>query len=114
MNALTPILHTLQPDASCISKGDSYLLLACRCYAAAGLSNPDIASRLLCLVDLPDLQPDTAAAVFAQHCARVCVPKPQIIAWLARLAAEVPAWLPSDPDEIAGMARAVLRAEDSP
>ncbi len=39
------------PDRLCLTRGDEYLVLAVRCYAAAGLSDQQIKGRLALVVD---------------------------------------------------------------
>jgi hypothetical protein len=90
---LLAAVEAWQPDANCIAAGDEYAALMLRCFAAAGLSNTQIARRVLDLaqvsadVDTPIRR--SAADAVAQQCAIIGVPlRHTIIAILAYLAAE--------------------------
>jgi hypothetical protein len=100
------------PDAGCLSRGDEYVVLAQRCFAAGGLSDHGIASRFVARLGLEwaalsDDAPDTAAQAVARHGALSGIPERQIVQWLAWLSAELPAW-PDDPDELATIARGAV------
>lgn len=101
---LTTAIEAWQPDAECIAKGDEYLTLALRCYAAAGLCDAQIARRLLDLagVSTPDeysiaIGPETAAVIIARHLALCGMCARDITLVLADCGGMLPAW-PDDPD----------------
>jgi hypothetical protein len=118
MNAILPpatfltvnAIQAWQPDVHCISAGDAYAGLAVRTYAAAGLSDSQIAQRMRldAAADPPFIERYDAAFALARHGARVGASARQIVAWLAHLAVEVPCW-PDNPEEIASMTRAALQ-----
>jgi hypothetical protein len=93
---LLPAVEAWQPDAVCVAAGKEYAALMLRCFAAAGLSNGQIAQRLLDMaevsidVDTPERR--SAADAVARHCAIMDMPLRHVIAVLAYLAAEVPGW----------------------
>lgn len=102
-----------RPDPQCLAAGVEHALLAVRCFAAAGLSDQQIARRML---DLAGVSSDVntapvgdrsdAARAVARLCAIMDLPLRHIIAILAYLAAEVPGW--PDADENAAIAQAAV------
>lgn len=98
------------PDRDCIAAGDEHVTAAVRCYAAAGLCNATISQRIrLFAVDADPPERHDAAIALARHAAFAGAPARQIAGCLARLAIELPDWLPDNPDEIASLTRAALR-----
>ena len=103
MNSLSAV-EAWQRDTQCLAAGDDALDIAQRCYAAAGLSNAQIAQRVLNRA--PSLH-DDAAIVVARHCAIAGMSFADIIDVMVELAASVPCWL-DDPDAIAALVRQAL------
>lgn len=103
-----PIPLSIDGDGQCLATGDEYLHLALRCYAAAILSDAEIAQRVTDQAGISFDAPDQyeAACVIARHCALMDVPLRKIIALLAYLAAEIPCW--PDADDIAEIAEAAI------
>jgi hypothetical protein len=99
-------------DVGCLAVGDEHVQLAVHCWAAAGLSDADIATRPRDVAH--DLRPEgvaptrsTAAAAVAAHCAWAGASFNDIIEILVWLGVEAPAW-PDDPGEIAFIARRAI------
>jgi hypothetical protein len=120
MNAILPTATFLtvnaikawQPDPNCIRAGDEHVTLAVRCYAAGGLSDVAIAQRIRLFgdyADLPDIERCDAAVAVARHGAIAGASPREIVEQLARLALEVPCWLPDDPEQIAALTAAAMR-----
>jgi hypothetical protein len=110
-NDLLAAVAAWQPDAASIAAGDEHLNLGVRCYAAAGLSDRQIAQRSLDLAGAlpeldtaPDIGRHDAAIAVARHAALDGLSVPNIIALLAWLAVELAGG--PDPDEIADIAQA--------
>jgi hypothetical protein len=101
-----------QPDGTCIAAGDGHIILAVRCFAAAGLSDRAIARRIRLFgdyADLPDIERCDAAVAVARHGAIAGASAREIVELLARLSLEVACWLPDDPEAIAALTAAALR-----
>lgn len=108
---LAAAVERWQPDPECLAAGDRYLDLAVRCYAAAGLSDRQLARRAGIQLGYklpPPWLDDDAAGLIAWHCAEGGLPFHQVIAVLVYLATEVPG-SPDDPDELAWIARQAVR-----
>lgn len=105
-----------EPDDACLVAGDKYVLLALRCYAAAGLWDEAIDGRLLrqigFAIEAQQMRHTDAAVALARHGAGAGVSVREIAVLLAQLAGEVPCW-PDDPAAIAAIARAAV-AEMAP
>ena len=112
---LLEAVEAWRPDPDCVAAGNEYCLLAARCYAAAGLGDRSIRWRFLHYagpeIDPPEIEHCDAALALARHGAIVGASAPEIVAWLARLALEVPCW-PDDPEQIASIALAALQAAE--
>jgi len=96
-----------QPDAACLAAGDDNLTNTLRCYAAAGLSDSGVESRILHRLGVPPVRYDDAAIVVARHCAIAGMSFAAIIEIMVYLAVEVPGWL-DDPDAIAALVRSAI------
>lgn len=112
LDALEPITTTESrklPDLRCIAAGDEHLDLAVRCFAAAGLSDRQLARRIidhqLAPTDLHD-----AAVALARHCAVCGMRAREIALALADVAGALPAW-PDDPEYLIWLAREAFKAE---
>ena len=112
---LLDAVEAWQPDAGCLGAGDEHLALTVRCWAAAGLSDTQIEDRVRALVPEAesDIQRHDAAYAVARHCAFVRMPWQHIGQLLVQLAASVPDWRPTDPDDIANLDTAAV-AETHP
>ena len=100
------------PDVGCLEAGDDQLMLAVRCFAAAGLCDADIATRLRDVAaDLLAYTHTAAVEALAAHYAWAGATFLEIIDVLVWLAAEAPAW-PDNPDEIAFIARRAIAEAD--
>jgi hypothetical protein len=107
---LLAAVNAWKPDPTCLAAGDEYAALVVRCFAAAGLSDAQIAQRVLDLagvsLDVDTTERWSAAFAVARHCAIMGLPLQHIIAILAYLAAEVPGW--PDADQNAAIAQAAV------
>jgi hypothetical protein len=89
-------------DAQCLAAGDEHVQLAIRCYEAGLLWDDQITRRVLDVagiaVQAQAETPETwtAAEAVARHCALMDLPLRRIIAILAYLAVEIPAFPDGD------------------
>ena len=105
---LRDCVQAWKPDAAGVATGDGFLILAVRCFAAAGLWDAEIEARLLQHMGPEPWSSTTAATALARHGAASGATSRQITEWLTYLAVEVPGW-PDDPDLIAVIARTAVR-----
>jgi hypothetical protein len=99
-----------RPDPEVVHAGDRHAILALRCWAAAGLSDRQIARRMAELTPpADDTAAFAAATAVARHAAVVGLPLHRVVALLASLAAELPA--SPDADELADIATAAVKEE---